>query len=83
LRYFVVNNDMWNNYFIPTTLEETLQLLAERREKARLVAGATDLMLELERGVRKGIETVIDITRLPNLDRITSTKTESSTWVHW
>lgn len=65
------NNDMWNNYFIPTTLEETLQLLAERREKARLVAGATDLMLELERGVRKGIETVIDITRLPNLDRIT------------
>jgi xanthine dehydrogenase iron-sulfur cluster and FAD-binding subunit A len=65
------NKDMWNNYFIPVTLEETLQLLAERREKARLVAGATDLMLELERGVRKGIETVIDITRLPNLDRIT------------
>ena len=65
------NKDMWNNYFIPATLEETLHLLAEKREKARLVAGATDLMLELERGVRKGIETVIDITRLPNLDRIT------------
>jgi carbon-monoxide dehydrogenase medium subunit len=62
---------MWNNYFIPATLEETLHLLAERREKARLVAGATDLMLELERGVRKGIETVIDITHLPDLDRIT------------
>jgi len=62
---------MWNNYFIPTTLDETLHLLAEKREKARLVAGATDLMLELERGVRKGIETVIDITRLPRLDRIT------------
>ena len=65
------NYDMWNNYFIPATLNETLQLLAERREKARLVAGATDLMLELERGLRKGIETVIDVTRLPGLDRIT------------
>ena len=65
------NNDMWNNYFIPATLDETLHLLAEKREKGRLVAGATDLMLELERGVRKGIETVIDITRLPDLDRIT------------
>jgi len=62
---------MWNNFFIPATLDETLHLLAEKREKARLVAGATDLMLELERGVRKGIETVIDITRLPDLDRIT------------
>jgi carbon-monoxide dehydrogenase medium subunit len=65
------NNDMWNNYCIPATLDETLQLLAEKREKGRLVAGATDLMLELERGVRKGIETVIDVTRLPDLDRIT------------
>ncbi len=61
---------MWNEYFIPATLDETLRLLAERGEKARLVAGATDLMLELERGVRKGIETVIDVTRLPDLDRI-------------
>ena len=67
---------MWNNYFIPATLDETLQLLTEKREKARLVAGATDLMLELDRGVRKGIETVIDITRLPNLDRITLDENE-------
>jgi xanthine dehydrogenase iron-sulfur cluster and FAD-binding subunit A len=64
------NNSMWNEYIIPATLDETLRLLAEKREKARLVAGATDLMLELERGLRKGIETVIDITRLPDLDRI-------------
>jgi carbon-monoxide dehydrogenase medium subunit len=71
------NNNMWNNYFIPVTIDETLHLLAEKREKARLVAGATDLMLELERGVRKGIETVIDITRLPELDRITLDENET------
>ncbi len=65
------NNNMWNEYFNPASLDETLHLLAEKREKARLVAGATDLMLELERGIRKGIERVIDITRLPDLGGIT------------
>ena len=71
------NNIMWNEYFKPASLDETLHILAEKREKARLVAGATDLMLELERGVRKGIETVIDVTRLPDLDRITLDENES------
>ena len=68
---------MWTEYLIPTSLEETLRLLAGKREQARLVAGATDLMLELERGVRKGIETVIDVTRLPDLDRITLDEDET------
>jgi len=68
---------MWTDYITPTSLEETLQILAEKREKARLIAGATDLMLELERGVRKGIETVIDITRLPDLDCITLDEDET------
>jgi xanthine dehydrogenase iron-sulfur cluster and FAD-binding subunit A len=71
------NSSMWNEYFIPKTLDESLRLLTEKREKARLVAGATDLMLELERGIRKGIETVIDITRLPNLDQITLDENET------
>lgn len=62
---------MWTEYITPSSLQETLRLLNEKREKARLVAGATDLMLEIERGVRKGIETIIDITRLPDLDCIT------------
>jgi carbon-monoxide dehydrogenase medium subunit len=68
---------MWTEYIIPASLEETLRILAEKREKARLAAGATDLMLELERGVRKGIETLIDITRLPDLERITFDEDET------
>lgn len=65
------NRLMWTDYITPASLEATLQILSEKQDKARVVAGATDLMLELERGVRKGIETVIDITRLPGLDCIT------------
>ncbi|MGE5072233.1 MAG: FAD binding domain-containing protein [Anaerolineae bacterium] len=61
---------MWHDYIQPNSVDETLKILNQQGPKARIVAGATDLILELERGVRKGIETLIDITRIPGLDRI-------------
>ncbi len=62
---------MWHNYINATTTEEALDALAEHGERARIVAGATDLILELERGVRRNIDTLIDVTRIPKLDQIT------------
>jgi len=62
---------MWNEYYNAATIEEVIRVLAEKGSKARIVAGATDLILELERGVRPGIETIIDVSRITGLDRIT------------
>ena len=62
---------MWNEYISAVSIDEAVQVLSQKGSKARLVAGATDLILELERGTRIGIETIIDITRIPGLDRIT------------
>ena len=62
---------MWQTYINATTLDDVLQILSYQGERARIMAGGTDLILELERGVRKGIDTLIDITRILNLDRIT------------
>jgi xanthine dehydrogenase iron-sulfur cluster and FAD-binding subunit A len=62
---------MWHDYYNVATTEEAIRLLGEKGERARIVAGATDLILELERGVRRGIDTLIDITRIPGLDQIT------------
>jgi xanthine dehydrogenase iron-sulfur cluster and FAD-binding subunit A len=65
-----MENYMWHNYYSVTSIDEALQILADKGAQARIVAGATDLILELERGVRKGIDTLIDITRVRCLDEI-------------
>ncbi len=61
---------MWREYINASTVREVIQVLAEKGERARIVAGATDLILELERGVRSGIDTLVDVTRIAGLDRI-------------
>lgn len=54
----------------PRTLEDALALLAEHHRKARVIAGGSDLLLELNRGARPGIDHLIDLTRIPGLDEI-------------
>jgi xanthine dehydrogenase iron-sulfur cluster and FAD-binding subunit A len=61
---------MWQEYKNATTVNEVLDTLHNLGDRARIVAGATDLILELERGVRKGVDTLIDVTRIPDLDNI-------------
>lgn len=61
---------MWQNYINAETIEQVLEVLADRKSTARIVAGGTDLILEMERGVRKGIETIVDISRISGLDKI-------------
>jgi len=61
---------MWLDYYNVSSVDEALKILETRGSAARIVAGATDLILEIERGVRRGIETLVDITRIAGLDRI-------------
>lgn len=57
---------MWQTYLQPNTLAEALGLLAEHGQDARLVAGGTDIVVELSRGIRP-TATLIDITRINEL----------------
>jgi len=52
----------------PASLAEALDAMAE--PGARPIAGGTDLLIELARGEHAGIETLVDLTRVPGLDAI-------------
>jgi len=60
---------MWQTYIQPGSVEEALDLLAQYAGKARLIAGGTDVLVELQRGV-KPTSTLIGITALSDLKYI-------------
>lgn len=68
----------WNLYLTPDSLTAALDLLAEYGNDARIIAGGTDLLLELGRGVRPQ-RVLIDISAIPKLDAIALDK---NGWLH-
>lgn len=60
---------MWHTYFAPSTVAEALDLLAQHGDACRLIAGGTDLILEIERGVRTA-KTIVDVSRVADLQQI-------------
>lgn len=57
-------------YETPGSLQQAVELLKQNGERSRIIAGGTDLILELERNARQGIDILIDVTRIPDLDKI-------------
>ncbi len=61
---------MWQTYYTPQSIKEALELLAEHREQGpRLIAGGTDLVVEIGRGLHSP-DVMIDLSRIPDLDCI-------------
>ena len=62
--------DPIKRYIAPESLDDALAALAAHGSSARAVAGGTDLLLELSRGARTGIDTLVDLSVLDGLDTI-------------
>jgi len=59
------------NFIKPTNLEEVSSLLINYKDKARLIAGGTDLIIALrEERLPSNLEIIIDISHLKELDYI-------------
>jgi carbon-monoxide dehydrogenase medium subunit len=63
----------WQTYHTPPTVEDALSLLAAHHGAARIIAGGTDLMIDLQfgEGERKHtVEALVDVTRIPDMTHI-------------
>ena len=70
---------MWKRYITVSQLEEATEIIAAESISARIVAGATDLMLELEKGGHREVSTLVDISRVNGLNSI---HIDDDGWIH-
>lgn len=61
---------LWTHYHTPRSIHEALALLAQYEGRARIVAGGTDLILELQQGHHPPVEALIDVTRIAEMAAI-------------
>jgi xanthine dehydrogenase FAD-binding subunit len=57
----------WKNYILTHTIFEALEALSSSPTPVRPVAGGTDLLLELQQGHQPAVETLVDISGIPDL----------------
>lgn len=61
---------MWQEYINATSIEQVLSLLAADKSQARIIAGGTDLVLEMRQDFHQEVKTLIDISRIESIDSI-------------
>ena len=61
---------MWNQYCSVATIDQALDILNNEKSNARIIAGGTDLVLEIKQGLHESINTLIDISRIKGIHDI-------------
>ena len=60
----------WNEYHTPGTVAEALALMTRYQDDAQLVAGGTDLILDLQYTDHRPVHALVDVTRIAGLNTI-------------
>jgi carbon-monoxide dehydrogenase medium subunit len=61
---------LWKEYHLPTSIDEAVGLLTRYEGSARVVAGGTDLILDLQQGNEHPVAALVDVTRIVGLNEI-------------
>lgn len=62
---------LWNHYHTPNTIDEALDLLTRYAGQAKIIAGGTDLLVDMRADLHPPHEALVDITRIPDMGAIT------------
>jgi carbon-monoxide dehydrogenase medium subunit len=60
-------NNLCEEYVLAHSVEEALQALSDARGTARILAGGSDLLLELQQGNHSPVHTLVDVTEIEEL----------------
>ena len=61
---------MWKHYYTVSSIDDALDILDNEQDEAKIIAGGTDLILEIKNGQHPQVKTLIDITRIREQDRV-------------
>ncbi len=61
---------VWQNYHLPTSISEGLDILARYQGQARVVGGGTDLILDLQDSRHPSLEALVDVTHIREMTGI-------------
>jgi len=58
---------LWKKYLQPSTVEDALGALSVEPSRSAVIAGGTDLLIDLQQGRHSTVNTLVDITQIPEM----------------
>lgn len=57
----------WDQYLLPNSIDQALAMLRDGKSAAKVIAGGTDLLLDILQQRHPEVETLIDISKIPEM----------------
>lgn len=62
---------LWKHYHLATSVEDALHVLDASAGMGRVIAGGTDLLLDLQQGRQAEVDTLVDVNRIAEMTGVT------------
>jgi carbon-monoxide dehydrogenase medium subunit len=60
----------WTHYLTPSSLQDALRVLNDTLGSSCIIAGGTDLLLELQQGRHPPVDTLVDVSGIPEMQPV-------------